>query len=213
MNLDNEKIEDKMVNHMNDKYDDEFHFVSYFGGTFLGKGDVKEIICNSKKYPDAAIWVSYNRETEVYSDDYITVKYLEKINDLAKTIADKVLPNEEYYIDEINNDLHSPPKDASDSTTFEELISQPEAGLTLEIYVNTNRKEYDLDEIKNKLEQEIKKSKICFVKGDIYFIDDYSEDIHKDVIKKNNIITNDEYKHHLFFMMDNSGFKEIYWEK
>lgn len=80
-----------MVQYMNEKYpDDTFNYKGPFGG---GAGSsTKTIVVSSKKYPDANIYVRHQfSEGDIYTDNYLGIKYTEQTKSAIKEVFDSVL--------------------------------------------------------------------------------------------------------------------------
>lgn len=82
---------DKMLAYLHEKYDDTFTFYAPFGGEIGAKS--VEMTAKSEKYPDDEVWVLYYKDEngeEVYSDDYLDVKYKKQTEQLFTDIISEV---------------------------------------------------------------------------------------------------------------------------
>ena len=165
-NIKRETLEDKMVRYMNEKYtEDEFFYKAPFGG---GSGAVyKKIIVTSAQYPDKKIYVLYSNQDgkEIYSDNYLGVKYELEVEEQIKKALDKVFDAEYqlYY----SADSSACPNDEG-TLSLEEYLSSKEAYIGFNVIVNTVVS--DEEKIQKELENSITEMGICCT-GTIYFVD------------------------------------------
>jgi hypothetical protein len=90
-----------MVRHMNEKYpDDTFTYKGPFGG---GAGaDTKNIVVSSKNYPGKEIYVRHSAADDVFTDNYLGVKYAEQTQMAIKAALDTVITQEYLLIYEVD---------------------------------------------------------------------------------------------------------------
>ena len=69
----------KIIRHLNRKYDDKFEYYEPFGGELGAKSE--QMIVKSKKYPDYEIWAEYFKsgDVDVFRDNYVDCVYREKM--------------------------------------------------------------------------------------------------------------------------------------
>ena len=99
VNVKGKSAYDKMLDYMNEKYDDEFTFKSPFGG---GAGaDTKQMIVSSKKYPEYDIWVEYSYNNNEFYDNYTDYKFKKEYEKCLSNEIEAVLNCEASVVREI----------------------------------------------------------------------------------------------------------------
>lgn len=132
-----ESTTEKMVAHMNDKYDDHFEFSAPFGG---GPGAAtKQIIVKSELFPDAQIWVEYYVQDgkDVFVDNYLDYKFEQQTRDVLQELLEDVFDGG--VILSYNVGTAVTPNTFSDATTFKEYSSSPESNIGFNAVVSQNQ--------------------------------------------------------------------------
>lgn len=159
-------IEDKMVKHMNEKYDDEFTYNGPFGGGIGAR--TKQITVNSHKYPDYKIWVEYEKDGDniIYRDNYVFYKYKDKVTDYLSNLLS------EYFKCEVKVSYNISSKGGyqgfDNNTSFDEFKSTANSNICFTAVISP---EYIIENEKmigESLENVLKNNKIVAY-GDIFF--------------------------------------------
>ncbi len=156
---------DKMVDYMNEKYDDHFEYSAPFGG---GPGATsKQIIVSSEKYPKARVWVQRKEQNgkEEFTDNYVSFKYEEHIRSFLQELLENTF-------DGTVTVLYSVPSKGSDNnfseqTTFEEYLANSRIGFRAMVLLPS---ELDLKSLENSLKESVKPIELTTF-GSIYFTD------------------------------------------
>ena len=135
-----EQLKNKMMEHMNQKYDDTFFFNS--SGEFHGRAYL-EIFVTAQEYPGELIYVDYwgHEDSEEIFDGYIYTKYKKQAEDLVKSSLTEILGCEFFYentMSAYDNGMETFDADM----TFEEYV---QAEKTLLEFVAIVSKDYQLD--------------------------------------------------------------------
>ena len=143
-NVNAKSAHDKMLNYMNEKYDDEFTYKSPFGGS-VGI-DAWQIIVSSKKYPNADVWVEYLIEDgkEEFYDNYIDYKYEEQTREYLQKLLKESFGEEIRLVYNVGSGGTRNMYDAK--ITFEEYIKGRDNPICFSADINTEL--YDLNQEK-----------------------------------------------------------------
>ena len=167
MKLENNYI-DRMVNYLNEKYDDdEFEYSSPFGG---GAGaSYKKILCSSKNYPDEDVCVFLEIDengNEIIEDNYLSVKYKEQVVELIDQILTESFSTD--YLLFYNVNEYGITENSTQYTTFEEYVSEVSSYITFVAVVNS---EYNVDRevVESTLEEKLVENGFCCKSAVIYF--------------------------------------------
>ncbi len=158
-------ITDNMVQYMNDKYtDDSFTYDRPFGG---GAGaDTKTIIVSSKNYPNTDIFVQHSFDNgDIYTDNYLGVKYAEQTKLVIKGILDNVTLYEYLIFYDINRYACPNP---TGLFTFEEYAASDSSCISFTVVLNGVVS--DKDSFEKELEDAITAAGIC-CSATVYFDD------------------------------------------
>ncbi len=122
----------KVVAYMNQKYPSD---------TFTYKGALDNTLyyVNSANYPDpgggygnVCVWYSVDRNgQEHFCDNYLDVKYYDQTMALSEEVLEEAFPGQKYTLSEGIDFSPVCTKTGSDSMTFEEYISDPDASLCI----------------------------------------------------------------------------------
>jgi len=203
----NGSVVNAMVAYVNEKYpEDEFYYKAPTGG---GAGvSQKTIIVSSKNYPNNDIYIRYSiiDEHEVYSDNYLSVKYAEQTKSIVYKSFSRVFLNDFYLFYQPDN--YACPNN-SGNFSFEEYISSKDSNIGFVVIVN------DTANHRNSIERELEKilvdSGMC-IRATIYFDDSNdlgsltTENLYSYIFKK-------QYKDAFSFEMASAaGFSKSRWE-
>ena len=201
---------DRMVNHLNEKYDDKFEYSSEFGG---GAGaNYKKILCSSKNYPDEEVCVFLEIDengNEIIEDNYLSVKYKEQVVELIDQILTDNFGVEYKMYYEV--DKYGFPKNSTNNTTFEEYISDPASCIGFVAIISS---EYEVDRkvVEDTLREELLENSFCCRCATIYF--DAGNGIYDklETTGFNYYVNNHGYKDCFEFVMKtNEDFSEVKW--
>lgn len=165
-NAEDNSRSDRMVEYINDKYDDEFTFESVYGG-HVGS-DNHKIIVSSEKFPgeEIIVFCDASGDEEVYSDNYLGIKFEEQTAELISDTLSEAF-GEDPFIYYFPSD-YSMTSGASDDTSFEEYISSPSSGIDFIAIVNCKADEFSEDEVVGKVQNCLKDAGICAT-GTMFF--------------------------------------------
>lgn len=161
---------DKIVQYMNDKYDDKFEYCEPFGGGASSKPIAKEILLSSEKYPGKKIWASYNSQTKEYRDNYTEHRYEEQFEQYLTDLLSSALDSKVIALRDIASRGCYVVFDAD--TTFEQYIETPEQKITFSAAVKGEVPE-NKEAFESKIKSAFEKNGAKFL-GNIYFINDDS---------------------------------------
>lgn len=157
----------KMLEHMNEKYDDQFTYNRPYGGGPSAKS--KKIICSSEKFPDKDIWVMYQEDADgnvLIFDNYMGVKFEQQTRNLLNQTLTKVFGSEYKLFYTVN--LQAATKGASNEMTFEEYIKEPSSSIGIVVIVK-QRDGLERSDVEQELERAIQEAGLCCRLGTIYF--------------------------------------------
>ena len=201
------------VSYLENKYpDDNFEFVDFEGGTLFGEDRLRIARCTSENIPNYKIYVIYDTEDKVYSDNYLDMKYADQIDDVIDTIFNTAFPNENYYYTSAKEKFYSTTKSNELNSDISFAEYRQKRGIPLYAFVS-NYSNKSRDEIVKKLEQAIIKENLYCDTIKIYVVDDYSADINNNSSLRTNIVVNGKYRDCLFVtMMNSNSFDSVEWE-
>ena len=161
-----EKLVDEMILHMNEKYDDTFTFVREVGQRF--GADIYRIVAASEKYPDDAVFVTWQKAKEetVISDNYVGIIYQEQtkslINGLMKDeFGDKV------FVEYIVNGFPLTPE-FDEKTSFETYVTDVRSGIRFNAIVLVDSPTVNTDDMEARIRKVFGSNKLCS-SGCVYF--------------------------------------------
>ena len=173
---------EKMMKHLNAKYDDAFSDPSPYGGG-MGPSNTTEIHVKSKKYPDARVWASYTvneDESVTYSDNYVTVKYEAETRAALQKVMEEVIGDDGEVLTFYSLALRGTENSFDDNTTLSEFMKSSDADIG---FTSVVRKGYKLDKktFEKRLQKTFSDANITVSSGKIYFAetDEQFEDINK----------------------------------
>ena len=161
-----ETVQERMVAYVNEKYDDTFEFKSVFGGS--AGSSTRKIIVSSEKYPGKDVYVvcSYVDEVEVFSDNYLGIKFEEKTkNFLAEAVSKSFGTN--YYLQYHPNNLACT-EGGNNDTTFDEYIAETSSYISFIAAVKYSATGFDRMAVEEAVRQHFAGMAVV---GRIYFID------------------------------------------
>lgn len=201
------------VSYLEHKYpNDNFEFVDFEGGTLFGGDRLKIARCISKNIPNYKIYVVYDTEDKVYSDNYLDMKYAVQIDNVLDTVFNTAFPNENYYYTSAKEKFYSTTKSNELNSDISFAEYKQKRGIPLYAFVS-NYSNKSRDEIVKNLEQAIIKENLYCDTVDIYIVDDYNSNIESNDSFQNDIVMNHKYDDYLFItMIDNSRFNSVEWE-
>ena len=163
---------DRMVSYMNEKYDDKFEFITAYGGS-LGS-NVRRITVSSEKYPGKEISVRciLENDNEIYSDNYIGVKYEEQTRELIRSILQSCYGQEVFLIYRVNN-LAMPPSFTADMS-FDEYKAESGAAVTFTAIVKYGLTGTAKEEAAAVLKKKIMDAGL-YCSGTVYFASDIED--------------------------------------
>lgn len=166
-------LQDKMMNYINEKYDDSFTFLNTYGGR-IG-ADYHKIIVSSEKYPNKEIVVTcyVSDDGETYSDNYLSIKYEDDTRACIEEMI-KSLYGENCFIYYRPN-LLSMPSGASNDMSFDEYIGKATSGISFTAIVNVENAEVSKEAELESLKKALHNAGLC-CSGTIYF-DDRGQDL------------------------------------
>ena len=170
-----EQLVDKMILHMNEKYDDTFTFVRVVGQRF--GADIYRIIVASEKYPDDNIIVTAQKpENElVITDNYVGVIYQNQTrNEISKLLKDEF--GDDVLVKYKAYGYPSTP-DFDENTPFEKYVSDARSGIKFNAIVVVDSPTVDVQNFEDRLRKTFGSDKICS-SGCVYFTDK-EEDLNK----------------------------------
>lgn len=160
-------FEDRMLAHINEKYDDNFTYKGSFGG---GAGvESKQILCSSEKYPGEDVLVMlYTDENgkECIVDNYVGIKYKQETIDLLGEVLAEVF--DENYKLFYENSLQAYTKGATNEMTFSEYIAEASSGIGFTAIVS-NEYTVDQSEVERRIEKALVERGINCGLSTIYF--------------------------------------------
>lgn len=206
--------EKSFVSYLENKYpNDKFTFVAFEGGTLFGGDTLKEGRCYSQNLSEE-IYVVYDRSDKTYSDNYLDMKYADKMDETVNTMLKTAFPNEEFCVVTARENFTNTTKS---SMLFQNDISfnDYKAKRDFSLYVfMTNYAELSQDEVVKQLETSILNEKIYCDYIDVFILENFTSDIRNNDSLQNDIVVNHKYKEHLSArMIDNSGISSAEWEK
>ena len=138
-----ESLVEKMISHMNEKYNDHFEYIAPFGG---GAGTTStQILVKSQKFPDAQIWVEYRDDAKnlVFIDNYVSYKYEEQVRKmLADMLAEVFGENVKFHYCVPSKGV---PNNFDEDTTLMEFCGSNDAQLTFNAVVSSEYALTDTD--------------------------------------------------------------------
>ena len=201
---------ERMVAHLNDRYDDTFAYAEPFGG---GAGaNSKQIICSSEKYPGAQVVVTLYRDAdglEHIADNYMGVKYEARTRSALEEILEDTFGVEYRLFYQVS--LTHCTEGASNEMSFESYASQRSSGIGFTAVVDSS---YAVDraQVESALEQAFRDAGICCTQAVVYFNGGQLalEEIRADMIT--GYLTKEQYAHRLEILMDSTeGFASVKW--
>lgn len=159
---------DKMVAHMNDKYDDHFEYAAPFGGE--PGATSKQIIVSSELYPEAQVWVQYYEQgdKEIFTDNYTSYKYEEQTRRLLEKLLMDAFHGNVALFYRIGST--GTVNQFTEQTTFEEYISDSKSKIGFQACVHLDVSDPDTDQLKKAWDEAIQSSGLVAF-GTIYFTD------------------------------------------
>ena len=157
---------EKMIAYLDNKYDDTFTYSEPFGG---GIGaTTKQIYVKSKKFPKANVWAEYSDEDgkEVFSDNYVSVKYEDNVRSLLQHMLNSVAGCDVLLWYDIGS--KGWPNHFTDKTTLSEYISSVDAGIGF-VAVVPDTYVLDKEKFDARLLQAAQGEKIEIRGGTVYF--------------------------------------------
>lgn len=159
-------IRQKMVEYITDKYNEPFTFIRIYGG-YSGT-DLHKILVRSERYPEKEICVIYDSENDVYSDNYLGIKYEEETKQyLISTLAGCF--GGDVYVHYLADNL-AMTENGNAGTTFNEYIRSAQSGISFTAIISTGRTEEENDVLLNDLQRSMSEAGLC-CNGKIYFCD------------------------------------------
>lgn len=208
------------VSYLEHKYpNDNFEFVEniypcadFEGGALFGGGRLKIARCISENIPNYKIYVVYDTEDKVYSDNYLDMKYADQLDDVLDTVFNTAFPDENYYYTSAKEMFYSTTKSNKLNSNISFAEYKQKRGIPLYAFVS-NYSNKSRDEIVKNLEQTIIKENLYCDTVDIYIVDDYSADINNNSSLRTNVVVNEKYKDCLSAtMINDNGFDSVEWE-
>ncbi len=198
-----ETTTDKLLNYINSKYDDTFHFKSVFGGA--AGSNMNKILVNSEKYPDQDICV-YCAETETgveFGDNYLAVKYYQQTLSYLQETFQQVL-GEKVHINYLMSN-YANTEGGSDDTTLEEFLSTPTSAILVEVFACASAD--NRDQVEQQLLAALGSTALS---ATCYFAEE-NVDITDSQIRKK-LVIDKTYTDKVYFSKDDSnGFATIEW--
>lgn len=138
----NENVREKMIDYMENKYNDTFVYVNSFDGG-LDKNQ-KDIILTSEKV-SGEIYVGYKCENgiETYSDNYTQLRFQKETKSTIESILAQVIDEEilvTYRIRRSNNNF-------SDTTTYDEFLNNDASAVCFYAVVSPEYIVGDVDQL------------------------------------------------------------------
>ncbi|MGN0374679.1 MAG: hypothetical protein ACI4EN_04200 [Butyrivibrio sp.] len=198
----NEDSTNKMMNYINEKYDDSFEFIKLFGG-YLGSS-TKSIIVRSGKYPDYDVYVycTTDNEQDTFADNYLSVKFYDKTLDYLQDIYREKFGETVYVHYSIDNTSNT--QNASDETTFEEFIMDPMSMITYKVVLPYNNNK---DEMEQSLKETMSELSGCAY---IYLVDSSVKITSDEEMQE--CIESKNYNNKVYIQKNNDEFKIFRWE-
>ncbi len=206
------KMAERMVSYINDKYDDNFTYIGPCGG-YLGSS-IHKIFVSSEKFPNRDVTVICNLidGKELYSDNYIGVKFENKTKELIRKTLVSCFGNSVFLCYAV--DLTASYKDSNDDTTFEDYIGDPSSAINFTAIIEYNYSDNSINEISEKLRNALSDAGLC-CGGMLYFgnnivqLADLTDENYYEVYVNKN-----EYWANLYFsMLTKDGFDIEKWEE
>ena len=161
-----EKLVDEMILHMNEKYDDTFTFVREVGQRF--GADIYRIVAASEKYPDDAVFVTWQKSKEetVITDNYVGIIYQKQ----TKSVINGLMKDEfgeKVFVEYIVNGFPMTP-DFDEKTSFETYATDVRSGIRFNAIVLVDSPTVDVDEMEARIRKVFCSNKLCS-SGCVYF--------------------------------------------
>ena len=201
----------KMESYINEKYDDDFEYLEEFGGKAWGDNRQISILCKSKKYPEIPVTLIYDKKEEAYYDNYADVKYCKQADQSINDTLSEIFKNTRFHYEPYKDLISGGSASNFDADKpFEDYLLN--RGITIIAYVD-NTKQLPAQEIEDAFTQKLVNHMYCDMVN-IYFLDNYTDDLETDYSIANKIVVNHEYTNQLSIRMRNAQkIESISWEK
>lgn len=198
----------KMMDYINQKYDDTFTFVSVYGGS--PGSEIHKIWVSSEAYPDRLISVMGYEENGslLFCDNYLSVKYETQTIELLHSIFDRY-GKEVKILYQASNLACT--KGGSNDTTFAEYIAERSSMIDFTAIISSDEKADQ--SIVEEIQKDIQNAGLC-CSGKIYFSTNHPD---LDSITQDNIYKQysgkKEYDAYLYlYMTGTDSFETVRWE-
>ena len=163
-----EKLVNEMILHMNEKYDDTFTFVREVGQRF--GADIYRIVAASEKYPDDAVFVTWqkSKDVTVITDNYVGIIFQEQTKNVIKELMTEEF-GEKVFFEYIVNGFPLTPE-FDEKTSFETYATDVRSGIRFNAIVLVDSPVVDTDEMETRIRKVFGSNRIC-CSGCVYFTD------------------------------------------
>lgn len=193
--------------YLNNKYsDDTFTYLGRYGGTF--DNDKNEYEIKSSKYPERSVWVALYSDGRVI-DNYLGIKYYKETEEKINTIVYSVCKNNNYYIDNEVNISRSSIGNTDNNVSFEQYAANKSANIKINAIVDSNSMAMGKEAFLELISEEIKNSGICFTIVDVYFVDEWTDEL-KNSYFAETLIADDKYISELYGTLNEKN--QMNWE-
>jgi len=162
-------LQDQVIAHMNDKYDDTFSYHGPFGG---GTGTATQMLLESAKFPGETFWISCQKENGelIVKETYPRVKYLKQTQVLIASILDAAI-EADYYMIECGGGERAVSDKFSNELTFEEYIADKKSGISFFITIDGLVAASEQDDFEARLVNAFKEHGVCVSMGRLDFVE------------------------------------------
>ena len=162
-------LQEQVIAHMNEKYDDTFSYHGPFGG---GAGGPTQMLLESAKFPGETFWISCQKKDGelIVKETYPCVMFLKQTQELITSILDEAI-EADYYMISCGGGERAVSENFSSELTFEEYIADKKSGINFFITIDGLVPEGERSDFEASLVNAFIEHKVCVSVGRLDFVE------------------------------------------